>query len=522
MAFLQRRIKLDSSDYFGIPLRASAITTVLSKLRPHDAHADSSIGLGHLAATPDMLSLGSVVEAAGAAEHKKLEAFLAGVRNMVFCRLVRQRPSRLIRHRVCGGKGFDPSDCGVTLHEVMDVNAAEEALLVDVESRRLDCDSSALTMVLTLSAFPVEALVRARLWSLKGDDTTYIMDKHGFGSIVPEECGGVLPGLLRDLLEAQVGSEGELEVPKVDDADVSLQRSEILEAFQEAGLITEVGSKFKVTTSGRQCFRVCCEVSAPKRAAWKRPGIALEECTVWELIIHLDVEGFSHTVKKTSKYDASFDPKAKEPRKLWYSAPGQVTVARSYLLALATGQHTVPHWHTAGFYDALLAGVPYVKKSRRKKFKFTQAVDDWGDGGVEQDARPRDEHKKPRVPKTKVANAGAMLDAESESDGSESSVSSPSSSSSSSSSTEKNEEQSQLEDEGQAGRRARAGAGGIDLGLNHLTKVFDGDDNHVGWEVKCNHPGHQTPIACRKNLRLVTRKRTKDMTYLMVRAWLFR
>ena len=52
--------------------------------------------------------------------------------------------------------------------------------------------------------------MRTRLWSLKGDDTNYIMDKHGFGSIVPEECGGALPGLLRDLLEAQVGSEGEL------------------------------------------------------------------------------------------------------------------------------------------------------------------------------------------------------------------------------------------------------------------------------------------------------------------------
>ena len=65
---------------------------------------------------------------------------------------------------------------------------------------------------------------------------------------------------------------------------------------------------------------------------------------------------------------------------------------------------------------------------------------------------------------------------------------------------ETEDEEDLQENHNKAERRSRAGAGGIDVGLNHMTKVFDESGSHVGWEIKCYHPGHQWPRACRKPL----------------------
>ena len=51
-----------------------------------------------------------------------------------------------------------------------------------------------------------------------------------------------------------------------------------------------------------------------------------------------------------------------------------------------------------------------------------------------------------------------------------------------------------------------------------MTKVWNGKDELVGWEMQCKHPLHQTPRSCRKNLRLTAAGRTGELTLTMLQA----
>ena len=70
----------------------------------------------------------------------------------------------------------------------------------------------------------------------------------------------------------------------------------------------------------------------------------------------------------------------------------------------------------------------------------------------------------------------------------------------------------------QQSRRAHEGSRGVDFGCSHMTKVWNGKDEHVGWEMQCKHPLHQTPRSCRKNLRLTGVGRTAELTLTMLQA----
>jgi hypothetical protein len=205
----------------------------------------------------------------------------------------------------------------------------------------------------------------------------------------------------------------------------------------------------------------------------------------------------------------------------------------------------VPHWRTSGFYDALIAGVPYeIKRGRTKKMKFcAQDENDWdaGDAPMPTDVDPRRVRRKRLAPKGPRPEAFIKSDSSGSGTGSSSSasesdeaeqISSRSSSSSSSSSSSDADEASKEKgsDEGSAAgivagiqaaevlRTANADAGGEDFGLVRMTKVIH-DGVHSGWEVHCKHPHHQAPLACRKNLRLNAHGRTAELTTQMLKAW---
>ena len=142
----------------------------------------------------------------------------------------------------------------------------------------------------------------------------------------------------------------------------------------------------------------------------------------------------------------------------------------------------VPHWRTSGFYDALIAGVPYENRPRRiKMMKFcAQDEDDWDAGDalalMPTDVDPRGVRRKrlgskgPR-PEAVIksdssgSGTGSLSNAsESDPDEAEQISSVPSSSSSSSSSSDADEAN---------GSHLRSSAGivaGTHLPLSHLCR----------------------------------------------------
>ncbi len=68
--------------------------------------------------------------------------------------------------------------------------------------------------------------------------------------------------------------------------------------------------------------------------------MVLSDYSVWELVVHLDIELFRHIVKKPSKMDLPYNPSDSET-KLWYSKPGATSISRPCLMAIANSFETI-------------------------------------------------------------------------------------------------------------------------------------------------------------------------------------
>ena len=143
---------------------------------------------------------------------------------------------------------------------------------------------------------------------------------------------------------------------------------EVLEACLETGCVQAADGRVRVTPAGQACFKALSVLHQPTRIAAIREGVALSEYTVWELVLFLDSLNFIHAVKKAARKEeeavAPFDP-IDPDSKIWYSEPGSKSVHRTYLLLLAMGQHTVPHFQIKDFYEAILEGKPCQPREKR-------------------------------------------------------------------------------------------------------------------------------------------------------------
>lgn len=264
---------------------------------------------------------------------------------------------------------------------------------IDIQATQYETSLAAQTLMLSLEAFPLHHLLVARMWAVE-DSVSYEVCRDQGGDIVPDESSVALQPLLEDLLAgtADAGGPDWLASSMKDPS-----RADLLEAFEGAGLVKVADNKVVVTSLGHQCFRPCSVLRTPTYLAAKREGVALADMTVWELIVRLDMDQFVHAVKKPDKRDKPFDPSDPESR-YWYSGPGSTTVARGYLHALADGSLIVHHWHTNGYYEALLAGEDYIPKKRTPKhYQFKQQREDDWDAGMEDEPPIADKPKKPRA-----------------------------------------------------------------------------------------------------------------------------
>jgi hypothetical protein len=316
----------------------------------------------------------------------------------------------------------------------------------------------------------------------------------------------------------------------------------ILAVLEKAALVSKTDDGcFKATVLCMESVKACAKLVTPLRVAAVRSGIEIEEYTVWELLCSLDVQGWVHLVKPSSKHETPYDPSDAGP-KIWYSAPRASSLSQPYLAVLLKGTKPVEHGHTSGYYHALLNGIPFVSK-RVMNVKFhSQCDDDWNAGAAKLKAvRHRRAGKAPR--RSAARKAAMPPDVES-GDDSKSSSKSAISSSSSSSSSRSNSSSSRSSDgsaksvapalggASSSGDPPLAGAvvaaGGPprdaadkdhDTGLNHLTMTFNSNTGHSGWEMKCHHPDHQQPRTCRKRLALAVKGRTADHTKRMLLTW---
>ena len=139
---------------------AYARSSLESKLAAASSSVEAAV-VDHtsLAVRPDMHASLLDVESNDVSPEDSVKAcrFSSSLRDMIFCRLGRHAPSRMILHPVQGEQGFDKSDTIVSLHAVTKVLPYVGQVLVNIASVKAPSNNVAQSMVLSFNAFPLAA-----------------------------------------------------------------------------------------------------------------------------------------------------------------------------------------------------------------------------------------------------------------------------------------------------------------------------------------------------------------------------
>ena len=140
-----------------------------------------------------------------------------------------------------------------------------------------------------------------------------------------------------------------------------------------------------------------------------REQVDISERSVLELMLSLDMDGWTHMVKEKGK-DEPYVPGS--TAKVWFTKPGDIVVNHNYLLLLLQNEKETPHWHSASHYLALLEGRQIGQRSSRKKVSAIKHVqeDEWDIPAV-CDAAPKQKRRTMALRRSQAATS-ALEDGE--------------------------------------------------------------------------------------------------------------
>ena len=128
-------------------------------------------------------------------------------------------------------------------------------------------------------------------------------------------------------------------------------------------------------TSG---LRIQLKLENPSRILKRRADVPIASMTTYDLILHLESNGWRRELWATRDAPTPFDTAASNP-KTWFVKPTSVAVCHWYLRALASpselstaGHNAVEHFQTTKYYKGLLGIVPKRRSTRATDLKFVK------------------------------------------------------------------------------------------------------------------------------------------------------
>ena len=474
-----------------------------------------------------------------------LKAFLEGAgdvaEEVMFFSLMHKSPQRYHRTKTVSEVSLKDS-WFVQLHDILAMRPEKKEVLVSLQGVALGPTATDkwedAPLALHVAHLDLASLKAMWLWEVDASAAVHRFDNQMM-STIPQQMHERLETLLQQL----VGSNSLCGRPEEDPAI-----AELLDILVSESLVE--GPPWKLTPTGaertRQAVRLWNEVPLLRRT--EKP---LSEASLYQLVLELDAAGFTHevvTASKHKKLKKQQSPHLQEGQKMWFTRSDDVTVCRSYVLALLSCPvEQVPYAAAEKEYLRLLGleQTPALgnKKGKRKRLHVN---DDWPDDALSQ---PR-----ARVPRTRrsaaasrreqqhdpIDDALSQLGGDSDvpadeddnveegvsshdEDSSASSSSNSSSSSSSSSNTNSSSSSSSSSSARASGSQAPAAPGanggpgaaavakaaaapalkrqgrGYLWGDHLLTPVGDDDANPQHWQIRCGDPLHNLAgHACTK------------------------
>lgn len=284
--------------------------------------------------------------------------------------------------------------------------------------------------------------------------------------------------------------------------------------------------RWRLTAAGVAALRVSQELGVVGDVLRSRTDASPEGMNAFELIQGLRKEGWAFDVFVKMQRGHAPPPFTGGQDKIVWARPGDKRWSVAYLRALLESpQHAqeVPHFQPDRFYLCLIEGVPFVKRSRRKKGPFFQFGTEENMGvGV-------------KLPDSVVAPAPAAADSDGSAEGSESTSSSSCAASSSSGADSESEGSSEdvapapkkqaipqadtAGSEEEEKPRLHPCAAQVWKGFR-FTPIFirtcPGETR--GWEVTCCAPQHRDSTLCRRR-RLFSTNGGASKTERALKQW---
>ena len=374
--------------WFSVPMKEKTVTTLTSML-------SGSAELTHL---QDLCVHLPPLE--GDVVGDQLQGGLpANLANMLFLKAMACNVSRLTRPRVEGETELLTSDVGITLHQIEDMNLAEQRINVNTEARSMVSGGwGDDPLLLSLHNFSVDELEKAWLWKPVGKLTYRVRDMDKFTDLMwyePDDDEDCVSGAQGEIIFKEVvqslGSQpsGYSVHPSHASAPAQLL---FLKVLQRVGWVKEAPedpTAFVFTEEGRREVLVLQTFRLDRRLLQIRDGIALVDKTVWELMIVMWQAGWQHRHWTQHGRPDAF---AQGSPRVWYTRRQDPLMVWSvYLAALLTesSEHRWPieHFESKEYYAAWLDGKPLVSKPRRAAAK--RVSDSMCDLTGEEASRPK-------------------------------------------------------------------------------------------------------------------------------------
>ena len=435
------------------------------------------------------------------------------------------------------------------MHSVASIDESNESVLCNAFAVNIESDITKQCFVMDMSVLSPEALLDTRLWeqcalthNVDSLDTTYWEDAPD----LPEAASESMDTVLRQLVHGNKSDGVCLDRGALGPGEQKclqwLLDNHLIEELQEAGL----SATFQFTELGRTILQVSVVVKPLRRVLDVRSDCAIQDRSVWELLVMLDGDNWQHHILAAGHPKSDISPYIKGETKTWYTRRGDKTLCQPYLAVLAMQvQGKVKHLQKTSYYQRLITGEEPPPK-KEKRIKFQSALEDSWDAPAPIQWQPTPK-KKGRVQAVSaplpiadgevdspvVSSSASELEQSSSSakSSSKSSRRKSSSSSSSSNGSSSNEQKSSS----CAGSDAGESAGSVDsagiarrvnpregypIGLNFMTPVFHKvSAKLIGWSVRCNHPDHRGPKKCRLSRNLTSKGRSADETVRMLKLW---
>ena len=261
--------------------------------------------------------------------------------------------------------GFSHTDIVAAPHKILSVQPESHEIVVDSSSMSPGRQVGTEMAVVSLSLLAPRTLLRVIHLEQRSMDIKYSLKvrlpaEHDWSD---DELRGVLQRLCNEQQHGRARFDVEsLDFTKEQPVLLDLMASGLVfDNSEDLGLAEGRYQYFSLTEAGRLAIAAGMVLHRGKALAEPRPDISLEDMNVWELVITLSREGWTHRIARRREVPEAFVPEQGGP-KVWFSKRSVQNLSRSYLLLLAQKQKRVLHLQPAGYYNALVANKEWAPR----------------------------------------------------------------------------------------------------------------------------------------------------------------